>query len=71
MQQVVSFYKELPQGPASFPKGSGPIGRYTDKYFNGDKASGVPLLHFAIGLVAFGYGTEYYFHLRHHKSGEH
>ncbi|ODV97490.1 hypothetical protein PACTADRAFT_36924 [Pachysolen tannophilus NRRL Y-2460] len=66
MEQVVSFYKKLPQGEASFPKPSGLIGRYRAKHFDGDNASGAPLLHISVAIIALGYSLEYYFHLRHH-----
>lgn len=68
---VVSFYKSLPQGEAQSVKPSGLIGRYKAKFFDGDNASGKPLLHLALGIVGLGYSMEYYFHLRHHKDGEH
>lgn len=67
MEQVVSFYKKLPQGEATFPKLSGPWGKYKNKYFDGENASGVPVLHLAFGVLTLGYSLEYYFHLRHHK----
>ncbi|CAR56728.1 F1F0 ATP synthase subunit f [Kluyveromyces lactis] len=68
---VVSFYKSLPQGEAAAVKPSGLIGRYKAKFFDGENASGKPLLHLAIGILTLGYSMEYYFHLRHHKGGEH
>ncbi|CAH2450295.1 F1F0 ATP synthase subunit f, mitochondrial [Komagataella phaffii CBS 7435] len=70
IQEVVKFYKALPQGQASFPKASSPIGKYGEKYFNDGNASAKPLLHLALGVILFGYSLEYYYHLRHHK-GEH
>jgi F-type H+-transporting ATPase subunit f len=71
LAQVVDFYKALPQGAAPANKPFGPLARYKEKFFNGDNASGKPLLHVAAFILAFGYGLEYYFHLRHHKSGAH
>ncbi|SCU93373.1 LAMI_0E14136g1_1 [Lachancea mirantina] len=68
--QVVQFYKALPQGPAPAYKPSGLVGRYKAKYFDGDNASGKPLLHLAGFILVLGYSMEYYFHLRHHKGGE-
>ncbi|KAG0666565.1 ATP synthase f chain, mitochondrial precursor [Maudiozyma exigua] len=67
---MVSFYKSLPQGSAPAAQGKGVINWYKAKYFNGDKASGKPLLHLVFGLATLGYSLEYYFHLRHHKGGE-
>ena len=67
---VVHFYKSLPQGPAPAIKANTRLARYKAKYFDGDNASGKPLWHFAIGIIAFGYSMEYYFHLRHHKGAE-
>ncbi|CAI5755518.1 unnamed protein product [Candida verbasci] len=65
MQEVVSFYKKLPQGPAPTAKKSlNPITRYWDKYLGGEKGSGKPLLHLALVIMAFGYTLEYQ-HLKH------
>lgn len=69
ISQVVQFYKSLPQGAAPAYKPSGPIGKYKAKYFDGDNASGKPLLHLALFVLGMGYSMEYYFHLRHHKGG--
>lgn len=71
ISNVVSFYKSLPQGPAQATKPSGLIGKYKAKYFDGDNASGKPLWHLALAIIGLGYSMEYYFHLRHHKDGEH
>ncbi|CAM9015181.1 unnamed protein product [Wickerhamomyces anomalus] len=68
---VVQFYKSLPQGERAPNQPFGPIARYKEKYFNGDNATGKPLLHLAGFILIFGYSCEYYFHLRHHKNGEH
>ncbi|SCU79873.1 LADA_0B03730g1_1 [Lachancea dasiensis] len=69
ISQVVQFYKSLPQGAAPAYKPSGPIGKYKAKYFDGENASGKPLLHLALFVLGMGYSMEYYFHLRHHKDG--
>ncbi|CDR37340.1 CYFA0S01e09780g1_1 [Cyberlindnera fabianii] len=69
LASVVEFYKALPQGPAPQVKPTGLIGRYKEKYFNGDNATGKPLLHLSAFVLIFGYSLEYYFHLRHHKDG--
>ncbi|KAH3687116.1 hypothetical protein WICPIJ_001897 [Wickerhamomyces pijperi] len=71
LAQVVSFYKALPQGQAPVVKASTPLAKYKEAFFNGDNASGKPLLHLAAFILVFGYSLEYYFHLRHHKNGEH
>lgn len=68
---MVSFYKSLPQGNAAEIKPSGLIGRYKAKYFDGANASGKPILHLALAILTLGYSMDYYFHLRHHKNGEH
>lgn len=54
MQEVVSFYKKLPQGPAqAAKKPTNPLARYRAAYFDGDNASGKPLLHLAIVVLIF------------------
>ncbi|AET39663.1 F1F0 ATP synthase subunit f Ecym_4640 [Eremothecium cymbalariae DBVPG len=70
ISNVVSFYKSLPQGPAQVVKPTNLIGKYKAKYFDDENASGKPLLHLALFILGLGYSMEYYFHLRHHKSGE-
>lgn len=66
MQEVVSFYKKLPQGPAPAPKKpTTPWGKYKAAYFDGDNASGKPLLHLAVVIIIFGYTWEYQ-HLKEH-----
>ncbi|CCC67738.1 hypothetical protein NCAS_0A11800 [Naumovozyma castellii] len=71
INNVVGFYKLLPQGPApKINNLSGPLGRYKAKYYDGENASGKPLLHLIGAIVVLGYSMEYYFHLRHHKNGE-
>ncbi|KAI3404460.1 ATP17 [Candida oxycetoniae] len=60
MSEVVSFYKKLPQGPApAVKKSSNPFVRYKQAYFDGDNASGKPLLHLAVVVLLFGYALEY------------
>ncbi|KAK9472291.1 mitochondrial F1-F0 ATP synthase subunit F of fungi-domain-containing protein [Dipodascopsis tothii] len=71
LTNVVGFYKALPRGAASPIKPKGPIGWYKAKYFDGEKASGAPLLHAVLSILLLGYSLEYYTHLRHHKGGEH
>ncbi|ODQ53980.1 hypothetical protein SAICODRAFT_220400 [Saitoella complicata NRRL Y-17804] len=71
MSRIVDFYSKLPAGPA--PKQQVPnnvFAAYKHKYFDGDNASGVPLLHL-IGFVMFGYTCDYFWHLQYHKSGVH
>ncbi|CCD22605.1 F1F0 ATP synthase subunit f NDAI_0A04490 [Naumovozyma dairenensis CBS 421] len=70
---VVDFYKLLPKGPAAKTKDLSklsPIGRYKARYFDGENASGKPIIHLVLAIVTLGYSMEYYFHLRHHKNGE-
>ncbi|KAI5963464.1 ATP17 [Candida pseudojiufengensis] len=65
MSEVVKFYKKLPQGQApAATKSSNPLVKYRQKYFDGDNASGKPLLHLAIIVIIFGYSLEYE-HLKH------
>ncbi|EDO15155.1 hypothetical protein Kpol_440p1 [Vanderwaltozyma polyspora DSM 70294] len=71
IEQVVKFYQSLPQGKAVQQQPSGVIGRYKAKFFDGDNASGKPILHLALAVLTLGYTMEYYFHLRHHKHDEH
>ncbi|CAK7902131.1 ATP synthase subunit f, mitochondrial [[Candida] anglica] len=68
MAEVVSFYKKLPTGPAPAPKASlTPWGKYKAAYFDGDNASGKPLVHLVLAVVILGYTWEYQSHLKHHK----
>ncbi|CUM50792.1 unnamed protein product [Debaryomyces tyrocola] len=68
MTDVVSFYKKLPSGPApAFKKPTSPLGKYKAAYFEGDNASGKPLLHLALIVGILGYTWEYQSHLKHHK----
>ncbi|KAK9383266.1 ATP synthase subunit F, mitochondrial [Kockiozyma suomiensis] len=68
LSAVVDFYKALPRGSAPAPsKPTTFIGRYSAKYFEGDNASGLPLLHLTIALFLVGYTLDYQFHLKHHK----
>ncbi|CCE65085.1 hypothetical protein TPHA_0J02650 [Tetrapisispora phaffii CBS 4417] len=71
INKVVDFYKRLPQGsqPAAAPNGL--VARYKAKYFDGDNAGLKPVVHLVAGILVLGYSMEYYFHLRHHKNGEH
>ncbi|ODV89340.1 hypothetical protein CANCADRAFT_32632 [Tortispora caseinolytica NRRL Y-17796] len=72
MTNIVSFYKQLPRGnaPAVTPS-KNPFKWYKQKYFDGDNASGMPFVHFLVGLVGFGYIYAYQTHLKHLKDGEH
>ncbi|KAL2002937.1 hypothetical protein VTN02DRAFT_5470 [Thermoascus thermophilus] len=70
MERVVKFYKNLPRGPAPEPEPTGFLERYQARYF-GKNPSAMPLVHIIGGLLALGYGMEYYFHLRHHKNNAH
>ncbi|EGX53885.1 ATP synthase f chain, mitochondrial precursor [Orbilia oligospora] len=71
MARLVELYTKLPKGPAPKIQGKGLIGRYKAKYFDGENASAAPLLHIFVGLIAFGYAQNYYYHLRHHKNNAH
>ncbi|KAL9073379.1 MAG: hypothetical protein Q9161_002994 [Pseudevernia consocians] len=63
MQRVVSFYEKLPRGPAPDVHAKGLLGRYQARYF-GKNPSAAPLIHLIGALLLFGYGNNYYFHLR-------
>jgi F-type H+-transporting ATPase subunit f len=39
MKRVVELYEKLPKGQAPESKGTGLIGRYRARYFNGENAS--------------------------------
>lgn len=78
VQKMIKFYQNLPQGPLTKESNNTNnnnntnkslrfIEWYRKKYFEGDNASGKPILHFSIAIILFGYCTEYYFHLRHKK----
>ncbi|EGV60144.1 hypothetical protein CANTEDRAFT_116168 [Yamadazyma tenuis ATCC 10573] len=68
MAEVVSFYKKLPTGPAPAPKKPiTPLAKYKAAFFDGDNASGKPLVHLAVAIVILGYTWEYQSHLKHHK----
>lgn len=64
MANVMSLYAKLPKGPAPANK----AGRFFDKDGN---ASSKFFVYLAGGVLSFGYTCEWYFHLRHHKGGEH
>ncbi|GAO50981.1 hypothetical protein G7K_5095-t2 [Saitoella complicata NRRL Y-17804] len=56
MSRIVDFYSKLPAGPA--PKQQVPnnvFAAYKHKYFDGDNASGVPLLHLIGFVMAVSY----------------
>lgn len=68
MTEVVSFYKKLPSGAAPAPKKpTTPWGKYRAAYFDGENASGKPLVHLALAVLLVGYTWEYQAHLKHHK----
>lgn len=68
MADVVAFYKQLPSGPAPAAKASSnPFSKYKAAYFDGDNASGKPLVHLAVAVITLGYIWEYNSHLKHHK----
>lgn len=68
MAEVVSFYKKLPTGPApAAKKPTSPFGKYKAAYFDGENASGKPLVHLAVLIIVLGYTWEYQSHLKHHK----
>lgn len=67
MGELVSFYKKLPTGPApAAKKPINPFLRYKAAYFDGNNASGKPLVHFAAFILILGYTWEYQTHLKHH-----
>ncbi|EGW34589.1 ATP synthase f chain mitochondrial precursor [Spathaspora passalidarum NRRL Y-27907] len=67
MADVVSFYQKLPKGAAPAPKPTAnPFTKYYRAYFEGDNASGKPLLHLIALVVVVGYTWEYQSHLKHH-----
>lgn len=68
---MVKFYQALPQGRATTGKSTGLVSWYKAKYFDGNNASGKPLLHLCASILIIGYSIEYYFHLRHHKGDHH
>ncbi|KAK1927869.1 F1F0-ATPsyn F [Papiliotrema laurentii] len=66
--QVVDFYSRLPKGPIpAAQRAKGLRGRY----FEGNNASGAPLLATIIILFGLGYTIDYNMHLKHHKNGHH
>ncbi|KAK9377623.1 ATP synthase subunit F, mitochondrial [Lipomyces chichibuensis] len=69
LASVVDFYKALPRGPAPAPVRKGLLGKYTAKYFDGDNASGVPLVHLIVAVFLISYTLDYNLHLKHHKKG--
>ncbi|KAK7203005.1 mitochondrial F1-F0 ATP synthase subunit F of fungi-domain-containing protein [Myxozyma melibiosi] len=69
LASVVDFYKALPRGTPAKHKPTTFIERYSAKYFEGDNASGLPLIHLTIALFLVGYTLDYQFHLKHHKKG--
>ncbi|RPB29418.1 hypothetical protein L211DRAFT_832120 [Terfezia boudieri ATCC MYA-4762] len=54
---VVDFYTKLPK------KTPGLLGGYQDKCF-GKNASGMPIVHVIVGIMAIGYAQAYNFHMR-------
>ncbi|ESK92930.1 mitochondrial f1f0 atp synthase subunit f [Moniliophthora roreri MCA 2997] len=63
---LVNFYSKLPKGPA--PQR---VGGLKNRYFNGENASGVPLVALIVGLFGIGYTIDYNMHLKHHKNHAH
>lgn len=71
MSRVIDFYSKLPRGLPKRVTGSNPVTRYKARYFDGEAASGRPLLHAILGIFVLGYTIQYFTHLRHHKNHEH
>ncbi|KAN0064570.1 ATP synthase f chain, mitochondrial precursor [Thecaphora frezii] len=67
MEGVVNFYKSLPKGNAPARRGGGIKARY----FDGENASGKPLVATLFTLFLIGYSIDYATHLRHHKNNHH
>ncbi|KAJ2918706.1 hypothetical protein MD484_g1680, partial [Candolleomyces efflorescens] len=63
---LVDFYSKLPKGAAA-ARVSGLKGRF----FNGQNASGAPLVYLIVGLFGIGYTIDYNMHLKHHKNHAH
>ncbi|ODQ78951.1 hypothetical protein BABINDRAFT_13975 [Babjeviella inositovora NRRL Y-12698] len=64
MANVVALYQKLPKGDKQPFKAT--------KYFDKDSnASSKFFVYLATGIITFGYTCEWYFHLRHHKHGDH
>ncbi|KAF9465785.1 mitochondrial F1-F0 ATP synthase subunit F of fungi-domain-containing protein [Collybia nuda] len=63
---LVDFYSKLPKGQAT-PRVSGIKGRF----FNGENASGKPIVALIVGLFGIGYTIDYNMHLKHHKNHAH
>ncbi|KAI5306534.1 hypothetical protein KEM56_000371 [Ascosphaera pollenicola] len=68
MERIVNFYSALPKGRAPEPRPVGSFARYQARYF-GNKPSAMPLVHIIGGIMVFGYGMEYYRHLRMYRRG--
>lgn len=60
MESVVGFYKSLPKGQAPQKRGGGIKARY----FDGDNASGKPIVATLFGMFLIGYSIDYATHLR-------
>lgn len=60
---VVDFYKALPKGPEPEKRATG----FKAKYFDGNNASGKPIVAAIAGLMLFGYTLEYNGHLSTYK----
>lgn len=66
-EAVVNFYKALPKGPAPAPRATS----IKAKYFDGENASGKPILAVIGVLMLVGYTLEYNGHLKYHKNAHH
>ncbi|WFD44945.1 ATP synthase f chain, mitochondrial precursor [Malassezia psittaci] len=64
---VVSFYKALPKGEQSAKRSGGIKGRF----FDGENASGKPIIGVIAALMIGGYILEYNGHLKYHKNAHH
>ncbi|KAG9031689.1 ATP synthase f chain, mitochondrial precursor [Tulasnella sp. JGI-2019a] len=64
---VVDFYSKLPKGPLPTSASSG----IRAKYFDGNNASGKPLVAFIGGMILFGYTLDYHSAFKHHKNHHH
>ncbi|KAJ1882072.1 ATP synthase f chain, mitochondrial precursor [Coemansia sp. RSA 1722] len=71
VSKVVSLYRNLPKGQAEAKVArGGPLSRYYSRYFEGENASGAPIIHVIGALLVGGYSAHYYMHLKHHKHAE-
>ncbi|KAF8170347.1 mitochondrial F1-F0 ATP synthase subunit F of fungi-domain-containing protein [Pholiota molesta] len=63
---LVNFYSKLPKGEATKR-----VGGIKGRYFDGENASGKPIVALIFGIFAVGYTIDYNMHLKHHKNHAH